>query len=291
MIDVRFGPSGQSESFAAEGHKSSLEMPKWLREKNLDAFEYQCGRGVMIGEETALKLGEQAREYDIALSIHAPYFTNLANPDEERREKTIGYVLQSCAAAKAMGATRIVIHSGSLMKRPREQALEIACETMKMVVEACDAAGYADITLCPELMGVRNQLGTLEEVMELCKVDERLIPCIDFGHYNSRDNGIIKSKADYAVIFDCMERELGEKRAKIFHGHFSKIEYTEKSGEVRHLTFADTVYGPEFEPLAELIAERGYSPTIVCESAGTQTEDAQFMKNSYLAALAALKGD
>jgi len=290
VIKAKFGPAGQSISFAEEGYSSSVEMPEWLRNKGLDAFEYQCGRGVAIGEETAIALGEQAQLHNIALSIHAPYFTNLANPDQERREKTIGYVLQSCVAARAMGAERIVVHSGSLMKRPREEALAIACETLYMVVKACDAEGYGDITLCPELMGVKNQLGTLEEVVELCKVDNRLIPCIDFGHYNSRNNGILKTKEDYAVIFDYMEKKLGFERVSCFHGHFSKIEFTEKSGEVRHLTFADQVYGPEFSPLGELIAERGYSPIIICESAGTQAEDAQAMNESYSKAIAKMKG-
>lgn len=291
MIQVKFGPAGRSDSFSKEGYSSSLEMPEWLRNRGLDAFEYQCGRGVTIGAEKAAQLGEQAQIHNIALSIHAPYFTNLANPEPERREKTIGYVLQSCAAARAMGADRIVVHSGSLMKRTREAALEIACETIAMVVRACDDAGYGDITLCPELMGVKNQLGTLEEVMELCKVDSRLIPCIDFGHYNSRENGTIKTKTDYAVILDCMERELGIERARNFHGHFSKIEYTETAGEVRHLTFEDKKYGPDFEPLAELLAERGYSPVIICESAGTQAEDARAMKDMYCSALEKIKGE
>ena len=278
---AKFGPAGQSASFAEQGHTSSVEMPKWLREQGLDAFEYQCGHGVSIGEETAKKLGEEADKYNIHLSVHAPYFTNLANPDPERREKTVNYILQSCAATRAMGGKRIVVHSGSLMKRPRNEALEIACETLKMAVDACDANGYGDIIICPELMGVGKQLGTLEEVIELCKVDSRLLPCIDFGHYNSRNNGILKGYDDYKLVLDYMEKHLGIERARNFHGHFSKIEYTEKSGEVRHLTFEDTVYGPEFEELGKLLAERNYTPVIICESASTQTEDALSMHNCY----------
>lgn len=280
----KFGPAGNSDSFAAQGHKSSLETPEWLAKRGLDAYEYQCGRGVMIKEDTAAALGERAREFGIALSVHAPYFTNLANPEPERREKTIQYVLQSCAAARAMGATRITVHSGSLMKRTREQALEIACQTLRLVLDACDRAGYEDIILCPELMGVRNQLGTLEEVLALCQIDDRLLPCIDFGHYNARNNGILQGKEDYARVLDAMEQAIGLQRARRFHSHFSKIEFTEKSGEARHLTFADHVYGPEFAPLAELFVERGYAPVMICESAGTQAEDACAMRDSYLAA-------
>lgn len=280
-IKVRFGPAGNSESFAAAGYKSSCDAPKWLAGLGLTAYEYQCGRGVLVGEQTAHKIGEAAREYDIALSIHAPYFMNLSNPEEERQRKTVDYVLQSARAARAMGATRITIHSGSLMKREREEALAIAKKTLAKVIRAVDEAGFGDITLCPELMGCTNQLGTLDEVLALCLVDERLIPCIDFGHYNARNFGILKAREDYEALFDRMEEVLGFDRMKSFHSHFSKIQYSTKSGEVRHLTFEDTEYGPEFGPIAEIVAERGYTPRFICESAGTQAEDACQMRDAY----------
>lgn len=280
-MSALFGVAGNSDSFHAQGHKSSVDAPKWLHDFGLDAYEYQCGKGVLIGADTAREIGAKAKEYQISMSVHAPYFMNLANPDPERREKTVGYAVKSCEAAQALGATRVVIHSGSLMKRTRAEALEIACETMQMVVDACDAAGYGDITLCPELMGGVNQLGSLEEVMELCKVDSRLIPCIDFGHYNARNNGILRVEEDYETLFDVMEAQLGFERVRRFHSHFSKIEFTQKSGEVRHLTFEDTMFGPDFAPLARVLVKRGYEPTIICESAGTQAEDALAMKQIY----------
>lgn len=280
-MSALFGVAGNSDSFHAQGHKSSVDAPKWLHDFGLDAYEYQCGKGVLIGADTAREIGAKAKEYQISMSVHAPYFMNLANPDPERREKTAGYAVKSCEAAQALGATRVVIHSGSLMKRTRAEALEIACETMKMVVDACDASGYGDITLCPELMGGVNQLGSLEEVMELCKVDSRLIPCIDFGHYNARNNGILRVEEDYETLFDVMEAQLGFERVRRFHSHFSKIEFTQKSGEVRHLTFEDTMFGPDFAPLARVLVKRGYEPTIICESAGTQAEDALAMKQIY----------
>ena len=117
--------------------------------------------------------------------------------------------------------------------------------------------------------------------MELCKIDESFIPCIDFGHLNARTFGSIKDKSDYEKILDTIENELGSERLKCFHSHFSKIEYTEKGGEKKHLTFADTVYGPQFEPLMELIAKKNLAPTFICESDGTQTEDAKTMKDYY----------
>ena len=130
-------------------------------------------------------------------------------------------------------------------------------------------------------MGKVNQLGTLDEVLALCSVDERLIPCIDFGHLNARTFGGIATQQDYLDILDAIENKLGFDRLKVFHSHFSKIQYTLKGGEKLHLTFEDQEYGPEFEPLAELIAKKNLSPTFICESAGTQAEDAAEMKRMY----------
>ena len=187
-MSAKFGPAGNSESFS-NIHKSSLAAPKWIAEFGLDCYEYQCGKGVHVGEETCRKLGENARAAGISLSLHAPYFINLANPDPEAVQKTIGYVTAACQAASWMGAERVVIHSGALMKRSRREAQEIALKTLPQVIRACDSQGFAHIALCPETMGKINQLGDLDEVLELCTLDERLLPCIDFGHLYARSLG------------------------------------------------------------------------------------------------------
>ena len=124
----------------------------------------------------------------------------------------------------------------------------------------------------------------LEEVLALCSVDRRLVPCIDFGHLNARTLGGIRSQADYAAILDRMGEALGDDRARTFHVHFSRIEFS-AGGEKRHWTFADTQYGPEPDPLMELLAERRLAPVVICESAGTQAEDARTLGQIYRRAL------
>ena len=181
-----FGPAGNADAFP---YKSSVDAPRWLKEIGLDCYEYQCGKGVNIREETARKLGAAARDAGIALSLHAPYFINLANPEPESLKKTIGYILSACQAADWMGATRIVVHTGALMKRTRREALDIALTSMGEVLKAWEGAGYSHIALCPETMGKLGQLGDLTEVLELCRLDDRLIPCVDFGHLYARSLG------------------------------------------------------------------------------------------------------
>lgn len=280
MNIVRFGPAGNSDSFAAAGFTTTVDAPRWLAGMGLTAYEYQCGRGVRIKAETAQKTGEQARAHDIALSLHAPYFINLSKVDEERIEKNNTYVLASCAAARAMGADRIVVHTGGLGKQSRDVAFAHTRENVMRILEAKDAAGYTDVRLCLETMGKINVIGTAAEILELVALDDRLLPCIDFGHLNARTFGGMSTREDVAALFDLMENTIGLERARMFHSHFSKIEYG-KGGEVRHLTFADQVYGPSFGPVAQEVAERGYTPRFICESAGTQAEDARAMQLCY----------
>ena len=276
----KFGPAGNSESFAELGYKNSLQVPEYIVKMGLDCYEYQCGRGVNIGEDKARQLGEKAKAAGISLSLHAPYYISMSSVEEEKRLNSINYILASAKAVNAMGGNRIVVHTGSCGKISREHALELALDTMKKAVDALDSEGLSHIHICPETMGKVNQLGTLGEVLELCRLDERLIPCIDFGHLNARDLGILKTTADFDNIFISIKNALGTDRLKCFHSHFSKIEYT-TGGEKRHLTFEDTVFGPNYEPVMELTYKYGCDPTFICESAGTQAEDAKTMKDYY----------
>ena len=279
---AKFGPAGNSDSFS-KVYKSSQQAPKWIAEQGLDCYEYQCGKGVHIGEEAARKLGLAAQQAGISLSLHAPYFINLANPDPESLKKTIGYITQACFAADCMGAGRVVIHSGALMKRSRREAQDIALNSLKEVIAACDDAGFGHISLCPETMGKINQLGDLDEVLELCTLDERLVPCIDFGHLYARSLGADDGVEAFHRMLDRVEEILGVERAGKFHSHFSHIQFTPNGGEKCHRTFGDDDgYGPDWAPLAAEIAQRGWTPTFICESAGTQAEDAAEMKHIYL---------
>lgn len=277
-MSISFGPGGNSESFGKR--KFPEELPEYLAGLGLNGYEIECGRGVRIAAKTYELLPQIAKENNIVLSLHTPYFISLSSENEETRLKSLTYIEESAEAAHKLGAKKIVIHSGSCAKMTREQALELAKDTLARAQKMLDEKGLSDIVICPETMGKINQLGTLSEVMELCGVDERFLPCVDFGHLNARTLGGIKTKSDYAAILDEIEDKLGHERLKSFHVHFSKIMYT-AGGEKEHLTFEDEKYGPEYQPLMELFRQRDLQPSIICESAGTQAEDAAQMKKYY----------
>lgn len=281
MKFATFGPGGNSDLFYAEGNKSTIQSPGWVKRYGLDAFEYEAGNGLSAGEGTLRAIGEKAREHGVLMSLHTPYFISLSGVDPEKRLKSIDYIQKSLWAAELLAADTIVIHSGSAAKISREEAMALSKDTLFHVAEA---VGSTPIRLGIETMGKVNQLGTLDEVIEQCRVAPIFAPVVDFGHLNARNiGGAFPDVDSYRRVFDKIATSLGDEYAKTLHCHFSKIAYT-SAGEKKHLTFADEEFGPVFEPLAEAIVREGVCPRIICESDGTQAEDALYMKNAYLAA-------
>ncbi|MDD4335034.1 MAG: TIM barrel protein [Desulfotomaculaceae bacterium] len=282
---IRFGPAGASDSFYEGGHKSSLEMPQWLAEKGLTAYEYQCTRGVKIGERMAARLGELCAERDIQLSIHAPYYINLSSGDPDLKVKTKGHLLKSLMAARFMGAKVVVFHPGSGSGPDRGELMAAAKALFKEILAEVEAAGLSDILLAPETMGKRNMLGSLEEVLDLCELGKQVVPAVDFGHMHALSGGEFKDKQSYARVLNRIVERLGQEYAQNLHIHFSPVEFT-GAGEKRHRTALETEFGPDFTPLAEILAERNLTPTIICESAGRQAEDVMLYRDIYLQHLA-----
>lgn len=277
-----FGPSGNAKRFYDEGHKKTLEAFSWLKEMGLDAFEYPAGNGITASLATFAALGEEARRQGIKTSFHTPYFISLSGTEEEKRLKSIEYIKKSDEAARAFGADILVIHTGSAAKISREEAVVLAKDTMEKTLTAIPDS---PVRFGLETMGKKNQLGTLEEVLDICSIDPRLYPVVDFGHMNARERGgLFPTADDYRKVFDRIALALGDCYAKELHCHFSKIEFTD-AGEKRHLTFEDTTYGPDFEPLMEAIVRENLSPRIICESNGTMADDALTMKQYYLSLL------
>ena len=278
-MNAKFGPGGNSDAFRIAGLKSTLDAPAWVKSIGLDAYEYEAGNGLSASSAMLAEIGKAAKANGIKMSYHTPYFISLSGVIEEKRLNSIRYIRESLDAAKLLGADTIVVHSGSAAKITRDEAMRLATDTLVKTLESVDTYG---IKIGLETMGKINQLGTLDEVIELCKIDSALVPVVDFGHLNARDlGGVFVTADDYLRVFDKIAKSLGADIAQDLHCHFSKIEWT-SSGEKRHLTFEDLIYGPDYIPLVDAIASHGLSPTLICESAGTQSDDALAMKKYYM---------
>lgn len=279
-MSVKFGPGGNSVSFYEKGLKSTVQAPLFVKQMGLDAYEYEAGNGLSGSLATFALIGENAKEHGISMSLHTPYFISLSSVEEEKRLKSVEYLRKNAQAADAMGASVMVVHTGSAAKISRQTAMEYAAQTLVLSDIMLAEEGYK-VKVGLETMGKVNQLGTLDEVITLCKLSKRFVPVVDFGHINAREQGALKTADDFKYIFDRISSELGGEYADNLHCHFSKIEYT-GMGEKKHLTFEDNFYGPDFMLLAEVLVQLGVSPTIICESDGTMAEDALTMKKMYL---------
>ena len=278
---VLFGPAGNSDAFHLEGHTSSLESAKWVKDKGLDLFEYSFGRGYRMSSDMGQQIGQNFKKEGIELSLHAPYYINFANPDEEMFNKSLGYMKTGIKFMHNMGANRLVFHPGSCGKESRENAYTLMYNRFKMFMTELEKILDKNMFLCPETMGKTMQIGTYKEIVDLCTISPKLMPTFDFGHINSLTHGSLKCEDDYAKIFDYCAERLGEERTKNVHIHFSKIQYGEK-GEIKHLTFADQIYGPNFDHLCNLLVKRNYNCHVICESQGTMAEDSLIMKKTYM---------
>ncbi len=277
---IKFGPSGNSIEFSENGYKKSEDSAKWVKDLGLTCFEYSFGRGVKISEEKAMEIGNAFKENGVEISVHAPYYINFANPEEENAKKSYNYILQSAKACRLMGGNRVVFHPASQGKMERDKAVELTKKRLAVLRDLIYQNGFEDLRFYPETMGKLAQIGTIEEITEFCKIDKIFIPAVDFGHVNARDCGVLKTEQDYIDRLQYMIDHLGFEKMKNFHVHFSKIEYTSK-GEKRHLTFEDEIYGPDYKLMLSAIKKLGLQPFIICESAGTQDKDALKMQKTY----------
>lgn len=277
---MRFGPSGNSEAFYEAGYKHTKDAPKWLNQMGLNAFEYSFGLGKFLKTETAQEIGKEAKKYGVEVSVHAPYYINFANTTETAKINNPQFLFESLRNLREMGGRHCVVHIGSQMKFTREEALQnIKSAFTEFLAQKRDSE-YRDLIVCPEAMGKYTQIGSYQEMYDICSLDECLIPTLDFGHINCILQGGLRSKADFSAILEMGINKIGYDKMNDLHIHFSKIMYNAK-GEVKHLTFEDDVFGPNFEPMIDAILGLNLNPVIICESSGTQAIDALAMSEYY----------
>lgn len=278
---TKIGVAGNSQRFYDEGHTSTIEAAAWCASRKIDIFEYSFGKGVNMTDTTAVKIGREFKNFGIENSVHAPYYINFANPDPSAIEKSIGYVVRSVKKLQQFdNGDRVVFHPAAQGKMARSEAVALAKNNISLLASAIEENQLDNFKICIETMGKIGQIGTVEEVIEFCSVAPFFYPCIDFGHINARTQGSLKRAEDYADVIKKLSDGLPSHKVKSMHVHFSKIMYG-AGGEIKHLTFDDDIYGPNFEPLAEVLVKYNLEPFIICESSGTQAEDAMTMRAIY----------
>lgn len=277
---IKFGPSGNGENFYNLGLSGAKDSAKYVKDLGLDCFEYSFGRGITLSPKTAEETGLAFYNNGIELSLHAPYFINFATVEEDKELNSYNYVINSLKYAKIMGAKRVVFHPSTQGKLDRQSAVDLTHKRLTKLADLIVENNLDDLIVCPETMGKSKQIGTVEEIARFCTIAPFFVPAIDFGHVNSRENGSLNTVEDFEKVLTVTGDIIGKQKLDKLHVHFSKIMYGDK-GEIKHLTFEDNVYGPNFAPLAKALKNKGVEPFIICESAGTQDIDAKQMKDIY----------
>ncbi|MEM1873057.1 MAG: TIM barrel protein [Acidilobaceae archaeon] len=248
-------------------YRGALEgVPAYLRSLGLDAFEYEAVHGVKVSEERARALGAQARSLDVRVSLHGPYYINLASTDKEVVARSVERIVESMKAAEWMGAEAVVIHTGYYKGNPsKKAALDRAIAAYKTALESLPSWVKTPL-IAPETMGKDSQIGTVEEIIEICRQIGRCKPCIDWAHLYARYEGRFVTRLDDVLkVIELVERELGQEAVNPLHTHFSKIEYG-RGGEREHKTLAEKDYGPDWSLVCRAYLEAGVEAVVISES-------------------------
>jgi len=262
----RFGPAGVPPAFR-ERKAALADVPELLREKGLDAFEYQAvrwGGKPQMKKEEAEKLGLKAKKNDVWLSLHGSYFINFCG-DKDIVDASKQRLITCARAAEWMNAYVVVFHPGFYGKRPHEEVFAGCLDALKEVVEAVRALGIRNVKIGPEIMGKPSQLGSLDEILGLCEEVEQTQPVVDWAHLHARDAGRLKKLEDFRQVVEKIENSLGTEALKDMHCHFTRVEFTDK-GEKCHHSMDEAEYGPDFGMLAKVIAEFKLKPVVISES-------------------------
>ena len=264
---MRFGPAGYPL-----GSKNPEDGFNITRSLGLDALEVEFVRGARISEEKARANGQLAKDRDIRLSCHAPYFISFNSDKPEARDKSVEYVLDTVRAAHWLGAYIIVIHAASYGKTP-ETATQSVIDGLNRCKEIMDDEGIKDVTLGIETMGKTGQWGTLPEISEVMRSVDGTVPVLDVAHTHARFHGSLKTEQDCRDLLDQFFPLAGP----IAHFHISCIKYGDK-GEISHLPLEAA--DPDMSMFARAVETYDKECTFICESP-LQEKDAVVFRSYF----------
>lgn len=268
-----FGTAGNPHS-SAPPH-STVEGIKRVTELGLGCLEIEFVMGVKINEPTARQIANVARNRDIRLSIHAPYFINLNAQEPEKIKASQDRILQSARAAVLCGVGDVVFHAAFYMGDPVEKVYENVKARLTEVLEQMKKENL-QVTLRPEVMGRLPQFGTLDEVCQLSTELPGIAPCLDLAHWHAR-TGKWNSYDEFTGILARVEKRLGRPALENMHLHVAGIDYG-KSGEKVHINLDDSDF--KYEELMRALVEYGAGGFLICESPNLE-DDALLLQRTY----------
>lgn len=259
------------------------DLFNWLRDRNLNGYEIQCVYGFKISDANK-EIINLERNNGICFSIHAPYYVNLGSKNTASVEKSKDYMRQGVELAKSIGVNRIIFHPGGGHDNTPEGRKVAIKQLIDAINDITADIDMGDVRFYPEIGGKTANLGSLDEIIEICKACEYCYPCIDIAHLHAREVGSLSNKQ---AIFDRitkLKRELPVKFDKV-HFHAYTIQYNDK-GEVKHLVHGDNMANgsegrPNLDEFIDVIHEMNIDPWIVSEASDSQELSAIYMYEAF----------
>ena len=252
---IHFGPSGLP---SRESPDAAVEL---LLAEGMSACEIDFAGRFWMDYDWATRLGELAREHDIALSMHAPLAGFMGHAERGKKlNMAVGMLDHSAGIAKAAGAAPVVIHPGFLLGRTREEAIDSVCEQLDELRVRLVAKGR-DVDFGIEVMGRVRDLGSLDDIVEIAARVPWVRPVIDFAHMHATSDGALTSAEPFAEALGKADAVLAP--GVPFHIHFSDIAFANRN-ETKHLPYGEGTL--RAEPLHEALASFERPATIISEA-------------------------
>ncbi|MFQ5405944.1 MAG: TIM barrel protein [Candidatus Micrarchaeia archaeon] len=270
-----FGTAGTPVCCKGQGSKKGIEK---VRELGLDAFEFEFVQSANMKEENARECGRAAKENNVRLSAHAPYYVNLISDEKEKRKASIQRILATAKILNWAGGTEVVFHPGFLGKFDKKKAFNEMENAFGVILDKMNEEKLS-VVLSPETTGKHSAWGSFEETVEISKKMgfDKVRPTIDWGHLHARTNGGLKTREDFGDKLDYLKNQLGQKALNNLHCHLTGIRFSEK-GEINHLKISSK--SPDYTQFWPELIKRKCSGTFISESPNIEV-DALKMKKEY----------
>jgi deoxyribonuclease-4 len=269
---LRFGTSGIPRSTARPGTVHGIRR---ARELGLDHLEMAWVNGVRMSDESADAIAAAAREHDLTLTAHAPYFVNLCGA-EDVVERSRGRLEEAARLGTRCGAQSFCFHAGFYGTLGAAEANRRVRTELRRVATAVRRRKQS-IDIRAELTGKASQVGSLDEVLEWSATVAGVLPCVDFSHRYARDLGAHNRYEDFAATLTAIEARLGRAALDRLHVHISGIEFGPK-GERRHEPLRETKF--RWKELLRALKDLHVGGWVVSESPCME-DDALLLQKTY----------
>ena len=246
-----------------------------LKEMDLDGMELEFVHGVRMKDDHRDFVRNKSNDY--IKTAHGPFYINLNSQEEDKIDASVQRIIDTASVASQAGAFSITYHAAFYMGKDKETVYNQVKNQTKRIMDIIERENI-EVWIRPETTGKATQWGDIDEIINLSKEFEKVLPCVDFSHLHARTAGEYNTYDEFSKILEKIGTEIGQYALDNFHGHLAGIEYTSK-GERCHLNLEDS--DMNYKDLMKVLKEFNVKGALVCESPNIE-DDCKLLKEYYL---------